>query len=165
MAYTWVQVDTFAIDDEWNSLYEDSKEDLESGTIHQNPDWTDEERKQTMINLMNNQNVQNKHNIKIYKDSVPVMFNHCVYQNGLFLWVTGIVAKVNNSKSWTATTEFHQANKDYIQALGGTKWGIECIKDTAIDTYYTGMHNNGVCFGTLEETDLDLNMKQMIWTY
>ena len=28
MAYTWVKVDKFDIDDEWNSLYEDSKEDL-----------------------------------------------------------------------------------------------------------------------------------------
>ena len=165
MAYTWVKVDKFDIDNEWNSLYEDSKDHLDGGTIIQNPDWTEDEKKQYMIHLMNDQDVYNQHNIKIYKDNVPVMFNHCVYQNGLFLWITGIVAKVNDSKSWTATTEFHQANKDYVQSLGGTHWGIECIKGTSIDTFYTGMHNSGICFGTLEETDLDNNMKHMIWEY
>ena len=46
MAYTWVKVDKFDIDDEWNSLYEDSKEDLNGGTVIQNSDWTEDEKKQ-----------------------------------------------------------------------------------------------------------------------
>ena len=114
---------------------------------------------------MSEQDVHNQYNIKIYKDGVPVMFNHCVFQDNIFLWITGIVAKVNNSKSWTASTEFHQANKDYVQTLGGTHWGIECIKGSAIDTFYSMMHNNGICFGTLVETDLEYNMKRMLWEY
>ena len=165
MAYTWVEVETFDIDDEWNSLYEDSKEDLDGGTVIQNPEWNDQEKKNYMIHLMNDNDIHNQKNIKIYKDGVPAMFNHCYFQNNHYIWVTGIVAKINNSKSWTATTEFHQANKDHVTSLGGTHWGIECIKGSAIDTFYTMMHNNGICFGTLEETDLEHNMKRMLWEY
>ena len=102
---------------------------------------------------------------KIYKDDVPVMFNHCVFQDNMFLWVTGIVAKVNNSKAWTWTSEFHQANKSWIQSIGGTKFAIECIKGARIDTYFTAGTNEGICLGTLEEQDRENNMKLMIWTY
>ena len=165
MAYTWVKVDKFDIDDEWNSLYEDSKEDLNGGTVIQNPDWTEDEKKQYIIKLMNEQDVHNQYNIKIYKDDVPVMFNHCVFQDNMFLWVTGIVAKVNNSKAWTWTSEFHQANKSWIQSIGGTKFAIECIKGARIDTYFTAGTNEGICLGTLEEQDRENNMKLMIWTY
>ena len=85
MAYTWLKVDKFDIDDEWNSLYEDSKEDLDGGTVIQNSDWTEDEKKQYMISLMNDQDVHNQHNIKIYKDGVPVC-SIIVYSKIIFFY-------------------------------------------------------------------------------
>jgi hypothetical protein len=76
-----------------------------------------------------------------------------------------LVGKINNSKAWCATSEFHQANKDFITSLGGNSWAVECLKDTAIDNFFTTLNTAGICLGTLEETDLENNIKQMKWTY
>ena len=165
MAYTFTEVEKFDIDSEWDSLYADSLADLEGGTINFGELTDATEKKNLVISLVNDDNVVGDRRLKIYKDGVPAMFNYCYFQNNHYIWVTGTVAKINNSKSWTASTEFHQANKDFVQSLGGTHWGIECIKGSAIDTFYTMMHNNGICFGTLVETDLEYNMKRMLWEY
>lgn len=163
MTYTFTEVETFNIDDDFDSLYADSLDDLNSGTIIH--EGTAEEKRQYMITLLNTQNYNGMKNFIIAKDGTPVMYIQGKYQDNCLTWMTGIVAKVNNSKAWSATSDFHQANKDWILSLGGDSWAIETIKGTAIDTFFTMMNNNGICLGTLVETDLPYNMKQMKWTY
>lgn len=165
MAYTFTEVETFDIDDEFDSLYADSLTDLEGGTINFGDTTDFSEKKIRMIGLVNDSNCIGNKRIKIYKDGVPAMFNYCVFQNNCLTWITGIVGRINNSKAWTASAEFHQANKDYILSLGGNSWAIHTIKGSAIDTFFTMMNDNGICLGTLEETDLEDNMKEMKWTF
>jgi len=163
MTYTFTEVETFNIDDDFDSLYTDSLDDLNGGTIVAN--GTAEEKKQRLIQLINGQNVHNMKNIIIARDGTPCMYIQGTFVDGCYTWHSGIVAKINNSKAWTTHADFHQANKDWILSLGGNSWAIETIIGTDIDTFFTMMNTNGICLGTLEETDLEDNMKEMKWTY
>ena len=76
-----------------------------------------------------------------------------------------LVGKINNSKAWTYTNAFHQANKEWIQSLCGTKFALECIKGSRIDTYFTQATTDGICLGSLTTQDLNDNIKLMTWEY
>ena len=165
MSYTFTETETFTIDSTFNSLYADSLADLESGTVVFDSESTTDEKKTYMIKLMNEQNYHNMKNIIVSKDGVICMYVQGSYQNNTYTWLNVLVGKINNSKSWTWTTEFHQANKDWIQSLGGTKFALECIKDSKIDTYFTQATTDGICLGTLTTEDLENNIKRMTWEY
>jgi hypothetical protein len=87
------------------------------------------------------------------------------YVDNTYTWANALVGRINNSKAWTWSSEFHEANKEWIQSLGGTKFALECIKDSRIDTYFTAGTNAGVFLGTLTTEHLDDNMKKMTWEY
>lgn len=165
MSYTFTETEIFEIDSTFNSLYADSLSDLEGGTVKFGTDQTTDEKKQFVIQLINEQNVNNMKNIIIARDGTPCMYIQGTFFDGCYTWHNGLVAKINNSKAWSTTSEFHQANKDWILSLGGNSWAVECLKDTAIDTFFTTLNTAGICLGTLEETNTDYNMKIMKWTY
>ncbi len=165
MSYTFTETEIFTLDDTFDSLYTDSLSDIEGGTIAFSADRTADEKKQFVIKLINEQNYNNMKNIIVAKDGTTCMYIQGRFQDNTYTWMNGLVGKINDSKAWTATSTFHQANKDWILSLGGDSWAIETIKGTAIDTFFTMMNDNGICLGTLEEIDLEDNMKQMKWTY
>lgn len=165
MAYTFTEVDTFTIDSTFDSLYADSLADLESGTVTFDSEFSTDEKRARMIKLINYQNYHNVKNIVIAKDGTTCMYVQGKYENNTYTWMNALVGKINNSKAWTWTSEFHQANKDWIQSLGGTKFALECIKDSRIDTYFTQATTDGVCLGTLTTEDIEDNMKRMTWEY
>ena len=164
MAYTFTEVDTFTIDSTFDSLYADSLADLESGTVFFDSEFTTDEKKARMIKLINNENYINMKNIIVAKDGTTCMYVQGKYENNTYTWMNVLVGKINNSKAWTWTSEFHQANKDWIQSLGGTKFALECIKDSRIDTYFTQATTDGVCLGSLTTEDVE-EAKRMTWEY
>jgi hypothetical protein len=165
MSYTFTETENFTLDDTFDSLYADSLSDLEDGTVKFDADQTADEKKQFVIKLMNEQNYNNMKDIIVAKDGVVCMYIQGMYKDNTYTWMNTLVGKLNNSKSWTWTSEFHQANKDWIQSLGGTKFALECLKDSRIDTYFTQATTNGICLGTLTTEDLEDNMKRMTWEY
>jgi len=165
MSYTFTETTTFTLNDTFDSLYTDSISDLESGTVMFGADQTDDEKKQFVIQLMNGQNYHDMKNIVIAKDGITCMYVQGKYQDNTYTWMNALVGKINNSKAWTWTSAFHQANKDWIQSLGGSKFALECIKNSRIDTYFTQATTDGVCLGTLTTEDLENNMKRMTWEY
>ena len=165
MSYTFTETTTFTLNDTFDSLYTDSISDLESGTVMFGADQTDDEKKQFVIQLMNGQNYHDIKNIIVAKDGTACMYVQGKYVDNTYTWMNVLVGKINNSKAWTYTNAFHQANKDWIQSLGGTKFALECIKDSKIDTYFTQATTDGVCLGTLTTEDLEDNLKRMTWEY
>ena len=167
MSYTFTEVETFTIDDTFDSMYADSLDDINSGTIVSNGESA-EEMKQRIISALNDPNYSTKKNIIIAKDGTPCMYIHGKYKDNTYTWVVALVGKINNSKAWTWTSEFHEANKIWIQSLGGTKFALECVVGSRIDTYFTQATTDGVCLGTLSETQteaLDDRTKVMTWEY
>ena len=165
MSYTFTETDTFTIDDTFDSLYADSLSDLEGGTVKFGADQTADEKKQFVIQLMNEQNYNNMKDIIVAKDGVVCMYIQGMYKDNTYTWMNTLVGKLNNNKACTWTSEFHQANKEWIQSLGGTKFALECLKDSRIDTYFTQATTNGICLGTLTTEDLEDNIKRMTWEY
>ena len=165
MSYTFTETDTFTVDSIFDSLYADSLSDLEGGTVVFDNGATDTEKKNYIIQLINEQDYHNMKNIIVAKDGVTCMYIQGEYVDNTYTWMNVLVGRVNNSKAWTWTSEFHQANKDWIQSLGGTKFALECIKDSRIDTYFTQATTDGVCLGSLTTEDLNDNMKNMTWEY
>ena len=165
MAYTFTETETFTIDSTFDSLYADSLADLESGTVVFDSESTTDEKKTYMIKLMNEQNYHNIKNIIVAKDGVTCMYIQGTYQDNIYTWMNVLVGKINNSKTWTYTNEFHQAHKDWIQSLGGTKFALVCMKNNAIDTYFTQATTDAVCLGSLTTEDIEDNLKRMTWEY
>ena len=164
MSYTFTEVDTFPIDDTFNSLYADSLDDINSGTIVSDGESA-EEMKQRIISTLNDPSYNSKKNIIIAKDGTPCMYIHGKFTDNTYTWIVALVGKINNSKAWTWTSEFHQANKDWIQSLGGTKFALECVVDSRIDNYFTQATTDGVCLGSLTTEDIEDNLKRMTWEY
>jgi hypothetical protein len=176
MAYTFTEI-VFTSGTTFDSLYADSLEDLESGTCIFPNTHNSENKKDTLINVLCNQEHENMKSIEVAKDGVVCMWLQCYFLYNTLLWKHGLVGKINNSKSWTWTNEFHQANKDWIQSIGGTKFALECIKGGRIDTYFTKGTTDGMCLGTLTTKDLEDDvqdtyitttqpiLKRMTWEY
>lgn len=165
MSYTFTETENFTLDDTFDSLYTDSLSDLENGTVTFGSDQTANEKKQFVIQLMNEQNYNNMKDIIVAKDGVVCMYIQGMYKDNTYTWMNTLVGKINNSKAWTWTSAFHEANKSWIQSLGGTKFALECLKDSRIDNYFTQATTNGICLGTLTTEDLEDNIKRMTWEY
>jgi hypothetical protein len=165
MAYTFTEVDTFALDNTFDSLYADSINDMVNGTVNFDIYETLDEKKQFIIRLMNSHDRENMKNIIVAKDETICMYVQGKYVDNTYTWMNVLVGKINNSKAWTWTSAFHEANKSWIQSLGGTKFALECIKDSRIDTYFTQATTDGVCLGSLTTEDVEGNLKRMTWEY
>tara|TARA_Y100000004_G_C8952438_1_gene429212 strand:+ start:787 stop:1284 length:498 start_codon:yes stop_codon:yes gene_type:complete len=165
MSYTFTEVQTFPIDDDFDSIYADSLSDIEGGTVKFKSDTTDTEKRNRIIQLMNEQNYDNMKNVIVTKDDTPCLYIQGYYQDNTYTWANVLVGRVNDSKAWTWTNAFHQANKEWIQSLGGTKFALECIKYSRIETYFTQATESGICLGTLTSTPLDDGMIRMSWEY
>ena len=167
MSYTFTEVETFTIDDTFNSIYANSLDDINSGTIVSSGESA-EEMKQRIISSLNDPSYNTKKNIIIAKDGTPCMYVHGKFQNNTYTWVVALVGYIDNSKAWSATSEFHQANKDWILSLGGDSWAVECVVNSRVDNFFTTLNTAGVCLGTLSETQtqaLDDRTKTMTWEY
>lgn len=161
MSYTFTEVQRFPIDETFDRLYADSIDDMVGGTVH----FGDSNQRELIIHFLNGVDYVGMKNIIVASNDVPCMYLQCRFDDNTLTWVNGIVGKINNSKAWSTTSEFHQAHKDWILSLGGTKWGVETLKDAAIDNFFTTLHNAGICLGTLETTELENNIKRLKWTY
>ena len=164
MAYTFTEK-TFTTGSTFDSLYADSLDSLESGTVIFTGRTSDEDKKTFLTNLMCNQGYQGMKNIEVAKDGVVCMWVQGLFQDNTYTWMNVLVGKLDNSKSWCSSAEFHEANKTWIQSIGGTKFQLEFRKGTAIDTFFTGIHNAGICLGTLTAEDFGTIMKKMTWVY
>lgn len=164
MAYTFTEK-TFTTGSTFDSLYADSLADLESGTVDFTNRTTDDDKKNFLIDLMCNNNYGGMKNIEVAKDGEVCMWIQGLFQDNTYLWQNVLVGKINNSKAWCSSSEFHQANKSWIQSLGGTKFALECIKDSRIDTFFTQATTNGICLGSLTAEDFGTIMKRMAWEY
>lgn len=161
MSYTFTEVQTFPIDETFDRLYADSIDDMVGGTVR----FGDSNQRELIIEFLNGVSYAHMKNIVVASNDVPCMYLQCRFVDNTLTWVNAIVGKINNSKAWCATSEFHQANKDFITSLGGNSWAVECLKDAAIDNFFTTLNTAGICLGTLEETDLENDIKLMKWTY
>lgn len=161
MSYTFTEVQTFPIDGTFDRLYADSIDDMVGGTVR----FGDSNQRELIIHFLNGVDYVGMKNIVVESNDIPCMYLQCRFDGNTLTWVNGLVGKINNSKAWSTTSEFHQANKDWILSLGGNSWAVECLKDAAIDNFFTTLNTAGICLGTLEETDLENNIKQMKWTY
>ena len=164
MAYTFTEK-TFTTGSTFDSLYADSLDSLESGTVVFNDSDTADKKKQFLIKLMCNNNYGGMKNVEVAKDGVVCMWVQGWFKDNTYLWQNVLVGKINNSKAWTYTNEFHQAHKDWIQSIGGTKFALECVKGAEIDTYFTQGTTDGVCLGSLTAEDFGTIMKRMTWEY
>lgn len=169
MAYTFTEK-TFTDDSIFESLYSDSLADIQGGTVHFCTTLdTEDAKKQYVKGLICDQNYTNMKNIEVAKDGVVCMWVQGSYEDNTFTWKNVLVGKINNSKAWTWTSEFHEANKAWIQSLGGTKFALECIKDSRIDTYFTTATSSNICLGNLTTQELPIfdsvQMKIMTWEY
>lgn len=163
MSYTFTQINTFTLDDTFDSLYADSLDDIKSGTIlSEHLSKSDAEIKKLTEDSMN---YSTGYNVIVAKDDVACLYIQGKYEDNTYTWMNALVGKINNSKAWTWTSEFHEANKSWIQSLGGTKFALQCVKNSRIDTYFTQATTNGICLGSLTTQDLNDNIKLMTWEY
>ena len=160
MAYTFTEVETFTVDDTFNRLYADSLDDMEAGTIKFPDSWNAEQKKELIVRLLNNDSCGKYYNssgvltlrcinIIISKDGTP-----CLYIQGwhderdTYVWKTGIAGKINNSKSWLTTAEFHNANKTWIESQGCNAWEIHVCEGKSIETFFKAVNETGNIPGT-----------------
>lgn len=167
MSYSFREIDNFVIDDTFNVLYNDSITDMEGGTARFTEGLTPEEKKNTVLGWVNGQ-WSNEDNIKkliISKDGVDVIFIQACIKDNTYFWQTGLARAIDGSKSYLATKEFYEANRDYIQSLGYSKWGQETLT-TGTAVFFTGVQNAGKCVGTFSKTDdEDSGASTLIWEY
>ena len=74
MSYTFTETETFTIDSTFDSLYADSLDDLESGTVVFEDSFTTDDKKQFIITHMNAQDLENTKNIIVDKDGTSCMY-------------------------------------------------------------------------------------------
>lgn len=164
MAYTFTEK-TFTTGSTFDSLYADSLDSLKNGTVDFTNRTTDDDKKNFLIDLMCNNNYGGMKNVEVAKDGEVCMWVQGCFKDSTYLWQNVLVGKINNSKAWTYTSEFHQANKTWIQSIGGSKFALECIKNSEIDTYFTQATTDGICLGSLTAEDFGTIMKRMTWEY
>lgn len=169
MAYTFTEI-TFTPNETFDSLYEDSLTSLESGTVNFTDTSSAATKKDQLKRLMCDQDYLNMKNIEVAKDGEVCMWVQGTFENNTYTWMNVLVGKLNNSKSWCSSAEFHQEHKDWILSIGGNKFQLDIIKGAEIDDYFTRIHEAGICLGTLstldrEKVDDTPQSKIMTWEY
>lgn len=153
MAYnfTFEKIETIE-DSVFDSLWADSKEDLKGGTfIFPEEANTDELKKEHTKHAFLN-TVNGKHWILVKNDDTPCMwiagFINPEVESDMYNWHLALVGKINNSKVWTRSSEWHSGLKTYLQGISMKGYTLPIIKDQAIDTYFTAANSSGICLGT-----------------
>ena len=166
MAYTFTLQDTpFAKDATFDSLYADSIEDFDSGTVKFRTGVDDEYKMWHIYNMITQTGFLDSDKfISISKDSTTIMQIQGFVRNNTLVWNIAVTGKIDNSKSWCATSEFYVDNKAWIESQGCDAWEVHCIPDTRIDTFFVGVSNAGKTQGTFSRTVNDGQCK-LRWEY
>ena len=172
MAYnfTFEKIETIE-DSVFDSLWADSKEDLKGGTfIFPEECNTDELKKehtkQAFLNTVNG-----KHWILVKNDGTACMwiagFINPEVESDMYNWHLALVGKINNSKVWTRSSEWHSGLKIYLQGISMKGYTLPIIKDQAIDTYFTAANSSGICLGTHTRVESNEDDRQVFlkWVY
>ena len=172
MAYnfTFEKIETIE-DSVFDSLWTDSKEDLKGGTfIFPEECNTDELKKehtkQAFLNTVNG-----KHWILVKNDGTACMwiagFINPEVESDMYNWHLALVGKINNSKVWTRSSEWHSGLKTYLQGISMKGYTLPIIKDQAIDTYFTAANSSGICLGTHTRVESSEDDRQVFlkWVY
>ena len=164
MAYTFTETNNFAIDSTFDSLYADTIEDIDSGTVTLDSGTTDDEKKQRIIALMNN-GYNNQTNIIVAKDGVTCMYIQGHIKDNTYVWNNGLTGKINNSKSWLSESAFWTANKNWIQSKGCTAFEVNSIANSRVEIFLVGIDNASKTEGTLSKSTNDNGLRVMRWEY
>ena len=165
MAYTFTLHDTpFAKDATFDSLYADSIEDFDSGTVIFGTGATDEYKIYRVYNMITQTGYGDDKFISISKDSATIMLIQGYIKNSTLVWNIAVTGKINNSKSWCATSEFYVDNKAWIQSQGCNAWEVHCIPDTRVDTFFVGVSDAGKTQGTFSRT-IDEGQCKLRWEF
>ena len=165
MAYTFTLQDTpFAKDATFDSLYADSLEDFDSGTVIFGTGADDEYKIYHVYNMITQTGYGDDKFISISKDSATIMLIQGYIKNSTLVWNIAVTVKINNSKSWCATSEFYVDNKAWIQSQGCNAWEVHCIPDTRIDTFFVGVSDAGKTQGTFSRT-IDEGQCKLRWEF
>ena len=172
MAYnfTFEKIETIE-DSVFDSLWADSKEDLKGGTfIFPEECNTDELKKehtkQAFVNTVNG-----KHWILVKNEGTACMwiagFINPEVESDMYNWHLALVGKINNSKVWTRSSEWHSGLKTYLQGISMKGYTLPIIKDQAIDTYFTAANSSGICLGTHTRVQSSEDDRQVFlkWVY
>ena len=172
MAYnfTFEKIETIE-DSIFDSLWADSKEDLKGGTFifpeEANTDELKKEHtKQAFVNTVNG-----KHWILVKNNGTACMwiagFINPETESDMYNWHLALVGKVNNSKVWTRSSEWHSGLKTYLQSISMKGYTLPIIKDQAIDTYFTQAEKDGVTLGTHTRVQSSEDERQVFlkWVY
>lgn len=172
MAYnfTFEKIETIE-DSVFDSLWADSKEDLKGGTfIFPEEANTDELKKEHTKHAFLN-TVNGKHWILVKNDDTPCMwiagFINPEVESDMYNWHLALVGKINNSKVWTRSSEWHSGLKTYLQGISMKGYTLPIIKDQAIDTYFTAANSSGICLGTHTRVQSSEDDRQVFlkWVY
>jgi hypothetical protein len=165
MTYTFTLQNTpFAQDATFDRLYADSLDDFDSGTVSFRTGLSDSDKKTRIYTLLNQGGYDNEKLISISKDGTTCMYIQGWIKNNTLVWNSAIVGKINNSKSWCSTQQFHQQNKEWIESQGCNAWEVHSIPGSRIETFFKAVNNSGNMFGTFSETT-DNGILKMRWEF
>jgi len=165
MTYTFTLQNTpFAQDATFDRLYADSLDDFESGTVVFRTGLSDSDKKTRIYTLLNQGGYDNEKLISISKDGTVCMYIQGWIKDNTLVWNSAIVGKINNSKSWCSTQQFHQQNKEWIESQGCNAWEVHSLPGTKIETFFKTVNNSGNMFGTFSETT-DNGIVKMRWEF
>ena len=165
MAYTFTIQDTpFAQDATFDRLYADSLDDFESGTVNFRTGLSDSDKKTRIYTLLNQGGYDNEKLISISKDGTVCMYIQGWIKENTLVWQNAIVGKINNSKSWCSTQQFHQQNKEWIELQGCNAWEVHSIPGSRIETFFKAVKDSGNMLGTFSETT-DNGLLKMKWEF
>lgn len=165
MAYTFTMQDTpFAQDATFDRLYADSLDDFESGTVSFRTGLSDSDKKTRIYTLLNQGGYDNEKLISISKDGTVCMYIQGWIKENTLVWQNAIVGKINNSKSWCSTQQFHQQNKEWIESQGCNAWEVHSLPGSRIETFFKAVKDSGNMLGTFSETT-DNGLLKMKWEF
>jgi hypothetical protein len=165
MTYTFTIHNTpFAQDATFDRLYADSLDDFKSGTVVFRTGFSDSDKKTRVYTFLTQGGYENEKLISISKDGIVCMYIQGWIKNNTLVWNNAIVGKINNSKSWCSTQQFHQQNKEWIESQGCNAWEVHSIPGTRIETFFKAVNNSGNMFGTFSETT-DNGLLKMRWEF
>ena len=171
--------------DIFNTLYNDSLTDMESGSM-MFPSGLDDDGKKSHMKNMLEQNTM----VLFKKDGTPCLYAsgkkvdiYAFYENGavndigeydptkpkheftnLFHWQHAIFGNVNGNKDWSRTEDFFTGMKEYLLTLSVSGYMIEPIKGKALDVSFKQSQANGVTLGTYTLNNTG-QCSTLIWVY
>lgn len=165
MTYTFtIHNNIFPLDATFDRLYADSLDDFESGTLNFRNGLTSEQKKAYVYRYLCQGGHENEKLISIAKDGTTCMYIQGWIKENTLVWQNAMVGKINNSKSWCSTQQFHQQNKEWIESQGCNAWEVHSLPGTRIQTFFKAVNDSGNMFGTFSETT-DNGIVRMKWEF